>query len=99
MQIASLTFKIELFGNLIEELNYWNKSCEEESDMGEGEDLQYCEDKFLETLRSVRDMRAILLNDFTEYKLDCKTNGTPIDLSYYRIERQLKESSFELLRP
>ena len=95
MQNANTTFKIEMFGNLIEELSYWHNSVDDE---GDDEELQYCEDKFLETLRAVRDLRAVLLEDLNDYVQECKEDGIPIDIGYYRVKKQLEESTFELIR-
>jgi hypothetical protein len=95
MQTPQLTFKIEMFGNLIEELNNWQRIGEEEDLM----DSDYVEDRFVETLAAVRDMRNILLQELEEYIYDCKNTGTPVDLSYYRIKKQLAESTFSLYRP
>lgn len=94
MQTPELTFKIEIFGNLIEDLNYWHLSCGED----ENDDLPYCEEKFIESLRAVRDMRAVLLEELEWYLNDCRINQVPIDLSYYRIKKQLEDSTFELIR-
>lgn len=95
MQNQGLTLRIEMFGNLIEELNYWNRACEDEDEnMG----LEYCEQMFVDSLDAVREMREYLLEDLNEYRRSCKVDNIPIDLSYYRIERQLKESTFALIR-
>jgi len=95
MQNDSLTFKIEMFGNLVEELNHWHQVCDNE----EHEDsFEYCEQMFIDTLNAVKEMREVLLEDFDEYKQNCKANNQPTDLSYYRIEKQLKESIFSLFR-
>lgn len=94
MQNPAMNLKIEMFGNLIEELNKWHTACDnEEGD----EELQYCEQMFVDTLSAVRDMREMLLEDFNEYKVYCRTNQVPLDISYARVERQLKESTFSLV--
>jgi hypothetical protein len=94
MQTPELTLKIEMFGNLIEELNYWHYICDHE----EGDDeLVYAEQMFIDALSSVREMREILLEDLNEYKMDCRANNTPIDISYHRIQKQLEESTFALI--
>lgn len=94
MQNPGTTLRIEMFGNLIEELNYWHYITEHE----EGEyQLEYAEQMFIDTLAAVRDMREILLEELHEYKMDCRANNSPIDLSYHRIEKQLKESTFSLI--
>lgn len=93
MQNPSLTLKIEMFGNLIEELNYWHYVCEHEE--GEAQ-FEYAEQMFIDTLNSVREMREILLEDLNEYKQACRTDNIPVDISYHRIEKQLKESTFAL---
>lgn len=94
LQNPDMTFKIELFGNLLEELNMWHSSC----DIHEEDSFEYCESKFVETLKAVRDMRLALLSDLGEYINDCKINNFPIDISLYRIKKQLEESTFELIR-
>ena len=95
MQNPSLTLKIEMFGNLVDELNHWNLCCEDESVQG-GDELEYCEQRFLEVLDAVKEYRELLLEEFEVYFHDCKLNKIPIDISYYRIKRQLQESYFEL---
>jgi len=95
MQRPELTLKIKMFGNLIEELNYWHYITEHE----EGEqEFEYAEQMFVDTLDSVREMREILLEDLDEYKRNCELNSEPVDISYHRIQKQLKESSFSLVR-
>src|SRR5262245_10397927 len=70
MQNPSLTLKIEMFGNLVEELGYWHNACN--NDDGSDDEFEYCEQMFLDTLAAVRDMREVLLEDFNEYRNDCK---------------------------
>lgn len=95
MQTPALTLKIEMFGNMIEELNYWHSCC---GDINYGEDsLEYTESRFIEMLDAVREMREILLEDLKEYRHHCKIEDIPVDLGYCRIERQLKESTFSLI--
>jgi hypothetical protein len=84
-----------MFGNLIEELQYWHLSVDDEDEEG---DLEYCEQKFLETLRAIRDLREALLDDLNVYIEKCKADNEPIDLAYYRIKKQLDESTFDLIR-
>ena len=93
MQRPELTLKIEMFGNMIEELNYWNYICSHEE--GENE-FEYAEQMFMDTLNAVKEMREILLEELNEYKQDCRNNSIPIDISYFRIEKQLKESTFSI---
>lgn len=94
MQTPELTFRIEMFGNMIEELNYWHHVCEHE----EGEtEFEYAEQMFTDTLNAVRELREDLLVELSDYKQYCKNNEIPVDLSYFRIEKQLKESTFALL--
>lgn len=95
MQSPEMNLRIEMFGNLIEDLNYWHNCCDNEEAEQEAE---YCEQKFIETLASVKEMREILLLDFEEYFNDCKLNEIPIDIGYWRIRKQLQESTFELIR-
>lgn len=93
MQTPELTLKIEMFGNLIEELNYWHYVCEHE----EGEhEFEYAEQMFQDSLNAVRDLRNILLEELDEYKNHCRANGVPIDISYHRIQKQLEESTFTI---
>jgi hypothetical protein len=90
-----MNLKIEMFGNLVEDLNYWHNCCENE---GTEDQIEYCEQMFIDVLSSVREMREILLNDFEEYINDCKFNQVPIDLGYWRIRKQLQESTFALIK-
>lgn len=95
MQNPSLSLKIEMFGNLIEELNYWHHVCEHE----EGEvEFEYAEQMFTDTLAAVKEMREVLLEELSQYKLDCKDSSIPVDISYHRIQKQLEESTFSLVR-
>lgn len=95
MQNPRLTLRIEMFGNMIEELNHWHQACDDEDgDM----EIEYCEQMFVDTLHAVKEMREWLLEDLNEYRRDCELDGIPVDLSYYRIEKQLKESTFSLIR-
>lgn len=94
MQRPELTLKIEMFGNLIEELNYWHHVCEHE----EGDrEFEYAEQMFVDTLSSVKEMREVLLEELDEYRRDCEVGNVPVDISYYRIQKQLKESTFSLV--
>lgn len=95
MQRPDLTLKIEMFGNLIEELNYWHYVCDHEESENA---FEYAEQMFVDTLNSVKEMREILLEELDEYRRDCEIDNIPVDLSYYRIEKQLKESTFSLVR-
>lgn len=81
-----------MFGNLVEELGYWNDQCNQE----DGNELIYCEQRFEDMLVSVRGMREQLLEELYEYIRDCKENNTPIDISYWRILKQLEQSTFEI---
>lgn len=89
MERPDLTFKIEIFGNLVEELGYWA----EEANSG-GIDL--AEDKFDEVLEAVKEMRGILLEDLNEYERYCKDNNEPIFLSYRVIKKELEKHTFEI---
>ena len=90
-----MNLRIEMFGNLVEDLNYWHACCDNEESEDE---LEYCEQMFIDTLSSVKEMREILLDDFEEYLNDCKANQVPIDLGYWRVRKQLQESTFTLIR-
>lgn len=94
VQTPALTLKIELFGNLIEQLNHWQSIGEEDDVM----DLDYVEERFIETLAAIRDMRNVLLEDLEGYLHDCKVNNVPVDLNYFRIKKQLDESTFSISR-
>lgn len=96
MQSPGMTLKIEMFGHLVEELSYWQKCCDEEAELG-GEEFQYCEDEFTKVLAAIRDFRTILIEDLDIYVKNCKEDGIPIDLGYWRIKRQLEESTFSLV--
>ena len=94
MQTPELTLRIEMFGNLIEQLNYWHYICEHE----EGEqEFEYAEQMFLDNLNAVKELREILLEDLNEYRRNCELHQIPVDISYYRIQKQLKESTFSLV--
>lgn len=93
MQNPELNLRIEMFGNLVLELGKWNDACNDEAGLTE---LEYCEQMFIDCLAAVRDMRETLLEDLNEYKINCRTTETPIDISYHRIHVQLKESTFSL---
>jgi hypothetical protein len=99
MQTPEITLRIEMFGNLIEELNRWHYLCESDEIEMEINNTthEYCEQMFIDTLSAVREMREMLLEELNEYRNDCKLNQIPIDLSYVRIEKQLKESTFSLV--
>lgn len=92
MQNENLTMRIELFGSMVEELTYWNDVCNNE----EGDALEYAESKFEDSLAAVKDFRAILIDDLYGYVADCKEFDEPIDLNYYRILKQLEQSTFEV---
>jgi hypothetical protein len=87
--------KIEMFGSLIQELDYWNYICDHEE--GEAQ-LVYADQMFHDILSAVKEMREILLEELNEYKKHCRTNSIPIDISYHRIQKQLEESTFSLVR-
>lgn len=92
MQYPELNLRIEMFGNLVDELKYWHTCISGE----EGEDsLEYCEERFQDSLDACKDMREILLEELDQYVKDCRTDDIPIDLGYYRVNRQLKETSFD----
>lgn len=89
MERPDLTFKIELFGNLVEELGYW---AEESNNGG----IELAEEKFDETLAAVKEMRGLLLEDLNEYERNCKLNNEPIFLSYRVIKKELEKHTFEI---
>lgn len=94
MQTPEMNLRIEMFGNVLEELNYWHYVCEHE----EGpQEFEYAEQMFIDTLEAIRDLREVLLEDLDEYERDCKINSIPNDISYKRVQKQLKESTFALL--
>lgn len=93
MQSQHTNHRIEMFGNLVEELSYWNDQCNHE----DGDSLDYCETKFEETLSAVKEFREELLKELYEYIRDCNEDDIPIDISYYRILKQLEQSTFEIV--
>lgn len=95
MQTPGMTLRIEMFGALVDELAYWQK-CLEEEEENEGDELEYCGARFEETLDSIREFREILLEDLDNYVKDCKEHNIPIDLGYWRIKKQLHESTFDV---
>ena len=92
MQNPETTFRIEMFGNLVDELKYWHNCL---SDENSDDSIDYCEDKFEETLTACREYREILIEELDEYVKDCRNGDIPIDLSYWRIRKQLQETDFE----
>jgi hypothetical protein len=93
MQTPDRNLRIEMFGNLVEELSYWQRCIEDEEMSGEA-DLDYCESRFSETLDAIREFRIILIEDLELYVKDCKANSIPVDLGYWRVKKQLYESTF-----
>jgi hypothetical protein len=92
MQYPEMTLRIEMFGNLVDELKYWHKCLEDE----EGDDgIEYCEERFEDVLDACKEMRLLLIDEMEEYVTNCKTNNVPIDISYWRIKIQLNETCFE----
>lgn len=91
MQRPDITFRIELFSTLIDELNDWHEACQDD-------DFEFAEEKFVETLKAVKDMREVLLEALEGYVNDCKVHRIPVDLGYWRIKKQLEESSFSVVR-
>ena len=89
MERPDLTLKIEIFGNLVEELGYW-------ADESNNDGLDIAEDKFDEVLEAVQAMRQILLEDLNEYERNCKVNNEPIFLSYRVIKKELEKHTFEI---
>ena len=84
-----------MFGNLVDELQYWQKCIEDEEVNGDsGDELDYCESMFTETLDAIREYREMLIGDLEQYVRDCKENDIPVDLGYWRIKKQLYESTF-----
>lgn len=89
MERPDLTFKIEIFGNLVDELGYWATESNEN-------DIEIAEIKFDETLAAVKEMRSLLLEDLEEYERNCKLNNEPIFLSYRVIKKELEKHTFEI---
>lgn len=88
MQTAEMTLKIEILGNLIEELAYWNS-------IADNEEIEYADDKFIETLHAVRDMREIILDDLKRYLDECKRTNDPVSLQYFSVYKELQRTTFE----
>ena len=86
MEVADLTFKIEVLGHLLEELHLWSN---------EEEGVAYADKKFEETLAAVKEMRDIVLNDLEEYFKHAKDNNEPIYLPYFQIRRDLQRAEFD----
>jgi hypothetical protein len=91
MQNEYITNKLDMFGNLIRELQYWNRLAEDESTV---EGHQYCDAMFLETLEQAREMHPHVIQELDNYFQLCRAENIPIDISYYRISKELKEYSF-----
>lgn len=85
MQRHALTLKIELFGHLLEELNYWASV---------DDDIDLAEDKFKEVLSAIKEMREILLKDIEGYLNECRTTKEPINLNYVIVFKELKRATF-----
>lgn len=88
MENPGLSFKIELFSNLVEELGHWAIEFNDTQ-------VEYAEIKFDETLEAVREMRLILLKELEDYERNCKVNNEPIFLSYRAIKKELERHTFE----
>ena len=85
MDKAEITFKIELLGHLLAELQYWD---------GEDMDLAFADQKYDETLAALKEMKGIVLEELEGYFLYVRTNNEPPYLPYYQIYRDLKNAKF-----
>lgn len=89
MQNAEMTLRIEMFGNLLMELKHWHLCLDNEE--GSDETFEYLENRYEEVLDAVREFKELLLVDLNEYVSNCKENDIPIDISYYRIRKEVSE--------
>lgn len=88
MQNPEMNLRIEMFGNLLQDLRYWDNCL----DNGETDDeLEYLEIRYDEVLEALRDFKGLLIEELTDYVEHCKKSNTPIDLSYYRIRKELEQ--------
>lgn len=92
MQSPGTTLRIEMFGNLVDELKYWHTCL---SDEDSDDSIEYCEERFQDVLDACKEMRLLLIEELEDYVKDCNKSDIPIDISYWRIRRQLFETTFD----
>lgn len=85
MDSSDITFKIEILGHLLEELNYWSE---------QDEDLELADKKYEEVMAAAKEMKEVVLTDIEEYLRHAKDNNQPIYLPYVQIQRDLKKAKF-----
>lgn len=91
MQDQEIVARIEMFGGLLLELKHWHLCLENE----EGEEpLEYLESRYNETLDVCREFRLLLIMELNEYVENCKRDNEPIDISFYRIKKDLEQNPF-----
>ena len=91
MQDQEIVARIEMFGGLLLELKHWHLCLENE----EGESpLEYLESRYNETLDVCREFRLLLIMELNEYVENCKRYNEPIDISFYRIKKDLEQNPF-----
>lgn len=85
MNKEDLTFKIEILGHLLSELEYWGN---------EDFDLVIADQRFDETLTALKEIKAIVLFDLEEYFKYARDTNEPIYLPFVQIYRELKNAKF-----
>lgn len=87
MQNPEMNLRIEMFGNLLQDLTHWNRCLEYEED---SDSLEYLENRYEEVRVALKEFRDLLIEELTDYVEECKRYNTPIDLGYYRVRRELQ---------
>jgi|GEM_PF-3834617 hypothetical protein len=85
MENPSLTLKIELLGQLLEELNYLGN---------EPEEIEFIDEEFDDVLAAATELKGVVLDELEEYFNHAKRNNEPIYLPYKIIQRDLRNAKF-----
>ncbi len=88
MERPGLSFKIELLGSLLLQLQYLS------TEFNDGE-LDLVENEFTKTLESLIEMRGLVLEELDEYFEHCKVNNEPVYLPYWTVRKELRETTFQ----
>jgi hypothetical protein len=88
MEKPELELKIQMLGNLLDQLNYY-------SDM-EFDGIEEVEADFDAVVAALKELRELLLGELDEYFADRKANNEPIYLPYWTIRKELREATFEV---
>lgn len=85
MEKPSLTLKIELLGQLLEELNYLGN---------EPDEIEFIDEEFDDVLAAAAELKTVVLTDLEEYFKYVKDNNEPVYLPYKIIQRDLRNAKF-----